>query len=255
VIGGAKGAPMIVFLVVLAIGLCMIAYEYTRPGRNWPKVRTWWFRAILFNAFQVFSVWFAGIAWDGWMVKHRLWSASWLGTTVGALLGYFAITFVFYWWHRARHFSPFLWRWVHQIHHSPQRIEIITSFYKHPFEILLDSLISSLLLYFGVGLEPAAAAGAVLLSGVAELIYHWNVSTPYWLGYIFQRPESHCVHHQQGVHAFNYADLPMWDMLFGTFRNPEKWDARCGFGPAAEFRLGEMLRGVDVNTNAPANPQ
>jgi len=47
----------------------------------------------------------------------------------------------------------------------------------------------------------------------------------------------------------------MWDMLFGTFRNPKKWDARCGFGPAAEFRLGEMLRGVDVNTNAPANPQ
>ena len=48
--------------------------------------------------------------------------------------------------------------------------------------------------------------------------------------YIFQRPESHCVHHQEGLHSFNYADLPLWDMLFGTFRNPKEWQSRCGFG-------------------------
>ncbi len=138
---------------------------------------------------------------------------------------------------------------MHQIHHSAQRIEIITSFYKHPLEILLDSLISSLLLYFVVGVGPTAAAGAVLLSGLAELVYHWNISTPRWLGYLFQRPESHCIHHQEGVHAFNYSDLPLWDMLFGTFRNPEKWEGRCGFGPERELLLHKMLRGVDVNLN------
>ena len=130
---------------------------------------------------------------------------------------------------------------------AEQRIEIITSFYKHPLEILLDSFISSLILYPVVGVEPAAAAAAVMLSGLAELVYHWNVTTPHWLGYVFQRPESHCIHHQEGVHAFNYSDLPLWDMMFGTFRNPEQWDARCGFGPRGEFRLGEMLRGVDIH--------
>jgi sterol desaturase/sphingolipid hydroxylase (fatty acid hydroxylase superfamily) len=82
---------------------------------------------------------------------------------------------------------------------------------------------------------------------LAELFYHWNVKTPHWLGYIFQRPESHCVHHQEGVHSFNYADLPLWDMLFGTFRNPRTWEARCGFGAENEHRLLEMLFGVDVN--------
>ncbi len=238
---------MLIFATVFVAGVCMIAYEYTRPGRHWPQVRGWWLRALLFNGFQVFSVWLAGSVWDGWLVRHRLWSASGLGTTGGAILGYFAITFVFYWWHRWRHESPFLWRWVHQIHHSPQRIEIITSFYKHPLEILLDSLISSLILYAGVGVEPAAAAAAVMLSGLAELVYHWNVTTPHWLGFAFQRPESHCIHHQEGVHAFNYSDLPLWDMLFGTFRNPKQWDARCGFGTHGEFRLGEMLRGVDIH--------
>jgi sterol desaturase/sphingolipid hydroxylase (fatty acid hydroxylase superfamily) len=37
-----------------------------------------------------------------------------------------------------------------------------------------------------------------------------------WLGSVFQRPESHCVHHQEGVHSFNYSDLPLWDMLLGV---------------------------------------
>jgi sterol desaturase/sphingolipid hydroxylase (fatty acid hydroxylase superfamily) len=53
------------------------------------------------------------------------------------------------------------------------------------------------------------------------------------------------VHHQAGLHAYNYSDLPLWDALFGTLRNPRRWSERCGFG-AAEHRLGEMLAGVDV---------
>jgi sterol desaturase/sphingolipid hydroxylase (fatty acid hydroxylase superfamily) len=84
------------------------------------------------------------------------------------------------------------------------------------------------------------------MSGLGELVYHWNVRTPYWLGFIFQRPESHCVHHQEGVHSSNYSDLPIWDMLFGTFRNPRDFDARCGLGDG-EHRLGSMLAGLDVS--------
>jgi sterol desaturase/sphingolipid hydroxylase (fatty acid hydroxylase superfamily) len=86
---------------------------------------------------------------------------------------------------------------------------------------------------------------------LAELFYHWNVRTPYWLGYVFQRPESHCVHHQEGVHSFNYSDLPVWDILFGTFRNPRRFDARCGFGEG-EHRLAVMLAGVDLTAGTPA---
>ena len=172
-----------------------------------------------------------GAAWNGWMVARRPWSADALGGVGGALTGYLVITFVYYWWHRLRHESDFLWRWLHQLHHSAQRLEIITSFYKHPLEIMADGFVSMIVLYWIVGLGPEAAAGATLIGGLAELFYHWNVRTPYWLGFVFQRPESHCVHHQEGVHSFNYSDLPIWDMLFGTFRNPGRSsDARCGFG-------------------------
>jgi len=230
-------------LVVGILAAVMMIGERVLPGRRWPSVRGWWLRAIALNAVQIASVWVAGVAWDGWMVRHRPWSADGLGVVGGAAVGYLAITFVYYWWHRWRHEVPFLWRWLHQVHHSPQRIEIITSFYKHPLEIVVNSVLSSAILYLGLGLGPAAATLAIALTGVAELIYHWNVPTPYWLGFVVQRPESHCVHHQEGVHHYNFADLPLWDWMFGTLRNPRRWDGRCGFGADGEHRLLPMLLG------------
>jgi sterol desaturase/sphingolipid hydroxylase (fatty acid hydroxylase superfamily) len=243
---------MLIPLIVASVAVGMMIFEAARPGRSWPQVAGWWLRAALLNGIEVGSVYLAGVTWDRWFAEYRPWSADGLGVAGGALVGYLAITFFYYWWHRWRHQSDFLWRWFHQVHHSPQRIEVITSFYKHPFEIVANSALSSAILYLVVGVGPQAAAYAVLLTGLAELFYHWNVKTPYWVGYFFQRPESHCVHHQEGVHSYNYADLPLWDMLFGTFRNPRRWAERCGFGPEAEQRLPEMLCGVDVSKSAPA---
>jgi sterol desaturase/sphingolipid hydroxylase (fatty acid hydroxylase superfamily) len=236
---------MLVFLIVLGAGLLMAAVELLRPGRNWPRVRGWWWRAVAVNGIEVGSVFAAGLLWDRCFSQWRPWSADALGTTGGAIVGYLVITFVYYWWHRWRHEVPFFWRWFHQLHHSPQRIEVITSFYKHPLEIIANSVISSAIVYLIVGLGPGAGAGAVMLTGLAELFYHWNVKTPRWLGYIIQRPESHCVHHQEGIHHYNFSDLPLWDMLFGTFYNPRTFEDRCGFGDG-ETRVAEMLGGVDV---------
>jgi sterol desaturase/sphingolipid hydroxylase (fatty acid hydroxylase superfamily) len=185
---------------------------------------------------------------EPWFQSHRFWSADRLGLLGGIAVGYLATTFVYYWWHRWRHEVPILWRCVHQLHHSPQRIEIITSFYKHPFEFVANSILSSAILYLGVGLGLKAASLVVLVTGLAELFYHWNVSTPQWLGYIFQRPESHCLHHQAGVHSSNYSDLPLWDLLFGTFQDPGRsWDRPCGFQGGKESRVLEILLGKDLS--------
>jgi sterol desaturase/sphingolipid hydroxylase (fatty acid hydroxylase superfamily) len=235
-------------LVVLAVALVMMAWEALVPGRRWPDVRGWWARALLLNVLQAAAVFLGGVTWDGWMRRHRLWSTNGLGDIMGTVIGYLAITFVYYWWHRARHVSPLLWRWLHQVHHSAQRIEVVTSFYKHPLEVALNGVLSSAILYLLVGLAPGPATAAVLLTGLAELFYHWNVATPHWLGYLFQRPESHCVHHEEGRHAGNYSDLPLWDILFGTFHNPKRWDGRCGLGAENEVRLAEMLVGRDVSS-------
>jgi sterol desaturase/sphingolipid hydroxylase (fatty acid hydroxylase superfamily) len=233
-------------LVVLGVALVMIAVELRAPGRRWPKVAGWWARAILLNLVQVGVAYLAAVLWDPWLHARRPWSADALGVAGGAVVGYLAITFVYYWWHRARHDVAWLWRSLHQLHHSPQRIEIATSFYKHPLEILTNGVLSSAIAYFVVGLSPEATTYAVLLTGLAELFYHWNVPTPWWLGFLVQRPESHCVHHQTGLHAYTYGDLPIYDMLFGTFRNPREWNETCGFGEK-EHEVRRMLAGLDVH--------
>ena len=236
---------MYVTVVVVAVAFVMVVCELAGRGRRWPRVPGWWPRALLSNGVQAGSVWLAGVAWDGWMLRQRPWSADGLGVLGGAIAGYLVITFIYYWWHRARHHVDLLSRWLHQVHHSPRRIEIITSFYKHPFEIVANGVLSSAILYLLVGVGPEAAALAVLVTGLAELFYHWNVPTPYWLGFVIQRPESHCVHHQEGLHAYNYGDLPLWDMLFGTFRNPRHQEHRCGFGEG-ESELLALLAGRDL---------
>jgi sterol desaturase/sphingolipid hydroxylase (fatty acid hydroxylase superfamily) len=238
---------MLVTITVLSLAVLMIVIERLKPGRVFPTVRNWWARAIGANVVQVGIVFIAGMTWDGWLQRNRPWSAEPLGLVGGAIVGYVVITFIYYWWHRARHGSDFLWRWFHQFHHSPQRIEIITSFYKHPFELVANGILSSAIVYGLVGLDVRAATLAVTLTGIAELFYHWNVATPYWLGFVIQRPEAHLVHHEQGLHAYNYGDLPLWDMMFGTFRNPKHWDAKCGFADDRELRLGDLLLGRDVN--------
>ena len=75
-----------------------------------------------------------------------------------------------------------------------------------------------------------------------------SLRTPRWLGYIIQRPESHSVHHGKGLHRYNYSDLPLWDIVFGTFRNPEGFQSEHGFYQGASARIPEMLAFRDVST-------
>jgi sterol desaturase/sphingolipid hydroxylase (fatty acid hydroxylase superfamily) len=202
-------------------------------------------RLVLINAVQIGVVYLGAWTWDRWLPQWQLFDGGALPVAVGALIGYVLITFVFYWWHRARHEIPVLWRWLHQVHHSPVRIECAMSFYKHPLEIAINGVLSSTVLYVLVGLPPATAAIVVAITGVAELAYHWNVRTPYWLGFVFQRPEMHRRHHERDWHRDNYSDLPVWDMLFGTFHNPRVTPVECGFANEAEVALGNLLLGKE----------
>ena len=73
-----------------------------------------------------------------------------------------------------------------------------------------------------------------------------NVRTPQWVGYFLQRPESHSLHHARGVHQFNYSDLPLFDILFGTFRNPKDFADQNGFFDGASARIPQMLVFKDI---------
>lgn len=235
--------------LIIAAGLFLMALERLFPARSLPKVSGWWLRVTIINTMQAGVVILAGLSWELWLQSDSLFHLSdRLGTAGSAFLAYLVVTFIYYFWHRWRHDIDFLWNVFHQLHHSPQRLETITSFYKHPFEILANSILISFILFCFLGLSPEAGAWVNVLTSFAEYFYHMNLKTPHWIGYIFQRPESHRYHHELGKHYSNFADLPLWDMLFGTFYNPKGVDTQCGFKPERESRLLDMLLFKNVNS-------
>lgn len=234
--------------IAIAVAVGMFAVERIWPANELPKVRAWWWRVALVNALQLGVVILAGLTWDRWLSGLALLRLrDHLGVLPQAVVAYVVSTFVYYWWHRLRHESHLFWLLCHQIHHSPRRIEIVTSFFKHPVEITLNSILSAVVVYPLLGCDVAAGAWYTLITAVAEYFYHWNVRTPHWLGFLFQRPESHRVHHRYRHHTQNFADLPIWDILFGTFHNPRRAVARCGFDDWREDRFEDLLTFRDVH--------
>ncbi|MEY4488689.1 MAG: hypothetical protein RIQ79_1197, partial [Verrucomicrobiota bacterium] len=53
--------------------------------------------------------------------------------------------------------------------------------------------------------------------------------------------------HQFRHHTQNYADLPLWDALFGTYRNPHTSPSRCGYEDWREDRFDDQLAFRDVH--------
>jgi sterol desaturase/sphingolipid hydroxylase (fatty acid hydroxylase superfamily) len=184
-----------------------------------------------------------------WLEAHRFLDGTRLGVVGGTLIGYVLMEGAIYAWHRTEHNVGFMWRAFHQIHHSPRRVDIPGSVVFHPFEMVVQVLLQLFVTVIVLGLEPLAAALIGYLVAFNGYFQHWNVRTPQWLGYVIQRPESHCVHHRMGVHYYNYSDFPLWDMLFGTFRNPRKYMGECGFEGGADTKLGAMLAFADVNAS------
>ena len=217
-------------------------------GWKLPQVKSWWPRVLAVNAIQLGIVTLAGITWEKWFTGSSLIGLSfYLPPWAGGFLAYFIATFIFYWWHRWRHEYDFLWRGFHQIHHSPQRLEVITSFYKHPQEMIVNSILGSIIVYKLLGLTLEAGAFYTFYTAIGEFFYHTNIKTPRWIGFIFQRPEMHRIHHQYDRHKNNYGDFVWWDMLFGTYENPKEWTHICGFDETKEQRLFAMLKFQDVH--------
>ena len=237
-------------MIIYLLGVFAFCFVLERiiPGWPLPHVRTWPLRVVAINLVQIGIVLLAGVTWERWLSSASLFKIeTYVSPVAGGFIAYFIATFIFYWWHRWRHENDTLWRLFHQIHHSPQRLEVITSFYKHPAEMVVNSIIGSLLVYTTLGLSLEGGAVYTACTAIGEFFYHTNIRTPRWVGYVFQRPEMHRIHHQHERHKNNYGDITWWDMLFGTYENPKEWTHTCGFDDDKEQRLIDMLAWHDVH--------
>lgn len=227
----------------IAIGLFAIfaIADYLFRARRFPSVRAWKMLGVASMLLYFAIATFSPFLWDGWLGNHQLFDASALPFALQLVTGFLVLELGVYLWHRTMHNSEPLWRAMHQMHHSAERVDIWGAFYFHPLDMVGWAFLGSLCLVGVVGLTPEATLIVSIMAVFCAMFQHANLKTPYWLGFIVTRPESHALHHERGVHAWNYGDIPLWDMLFGTFRNPPRWNGEAGFHEGSTHQWSMLL--------------
>jgi len=238
-------APLfnVVTLSIAGMFLAFCALDGLHRARTLDEQPFWRLRGVVAFALYVTVAVYAPLLWDAWLAERSLFDISGWPAWAQFVTGVLVIELGIYAWHRTMHQTDFLWRRLHQTHHAAERVDIWGAFWFHPLDMIGWALLGSLCLVGGLGIGAGGAIAVTLFTSFLSMFTHANIRTPRWLGYIIARPESHAAHHEKGVHGRNYSDLPLWDMIFGTFHNPKDFPAETGFYDGASLRLWPLLIG------------
>lgn len=148
-----------------------------------------------------------------------------------------------YWWHRAKHASPWLWQ-LHKVHHSQPEMTLFTRF-RFP---VLDRLASLVVLLLPMALLTGSASFPLAFTFLVSLRSCLEHSGHEWtygpLGRIVVSPAYHSLHHSVAPEHRDRnfgAFLTIWDRLFGT--TGERGDAALRFGVAGEHDCNSLAYG------------
>ncbi len=236
-------------LTVFGLYGALILLEALFPARPLPRIRGWRTRALVVFACYFFLASYLPLLWGETLAQYALFDLANINPLVGTAAAVLVYELLVYVWHRAMHKTHWLWRGFHQMHHSAERLDSFGAFYFSPLDTLGFTFVSSLALTVVAGLPANAVTWYLYATTFLAVFQHLNIRTPQWLGYIVQRPESHSVHHGRGIHHWNYSDLPLFDILFGTYRNPKDFVAKAGFDGASSAQIPQMLLFRDIAAN------
>ncbi|NJM29854.1 MAG: sterol desaturase family protein [Rhizobiales bacterium] len=146
-----------------------------------------------------------------------VWWSGWSGLAADILI----LDFWIYWWHRANHVVPFLWRF-HEIHHLDETLDASSAVRFHFGEVLLSALVRGALIFL-LDVPLASVVVFETLLFFSTVFHHSNMRLPREieapLSRLIVTPSIHWVHH----HAIrrdtdsNYATLlSVWDRLFAS---------------------------------------
>ena len=148
-----------------------------------------------------------------------------------------------YWYHRATHEVPFLWR-IHSIHHSLSRLEMLRASYFYPIDIFLTVGTGTLVMLM-VGASHELIIFHNVYAGITGLLNHSNAGLECgFLDTILNSPGHHRAHHSAGSpggHSnygsfFNFADR-----LFGTRYLPADQRSFDPLGLDASYRMPDTF--------------
>ncbi len=164
---------------------------------------------------------------------------GWLRTTAGILL----FDVLIYWTHRWSHTVPLFWRF-HSIHHSTRHLDWVSGFRAHPLDGAFIAPAFAFVL--AAGFDPQITGALAVVQFVVGIWAHLNVR---WrmrpLRYLVLTPDFHHWHHANERDAINSnfsTLLPVWDVLFGTFRVPAgPGPQRYGVDEPVPLSIGRQL--------------
>lgn len=232
---------------IVGMYIVLIAWEAVFPARKLVQMRFWKLKGIAVFIFYFFLSSYLPLIINPTLEEYRLINLSSLNPVTGTVIGVLVYELGVYVWHRQMHRSDFLWKTFHQMHHSAERLDTYGAFFFSPLDMIGWTTLSSVCFSLIVGLNSQAITATLLITNFLSIFQHANIHTPRWLGYVVQRPESHTVHHAKNIHGNNYSDLPLFDIIFGTFKNPPTYIHETGFYTGASERIKDMLLGRDVS--------
>ena len=141
---------------------------------------------------------------------------------IAPFVGFALFDFTVYWTHRFYHEIPVLWEF-HSIHHSTEDLDWVSGFRGHPFDgtLIAPAFIFLIAAGFSAELTGIFAVAQVLLGLFLHANVRWRLRP---LHRLVITPEFHHWHHSNEKEAIwtNYSTfLPIWDMIFGTYRMPK----------------------------------
>ena len=161
------------------------------------------------------SLWAGG---EGLGLLNQVSFPQWAAISISVI----GLDLVSYFWHRANHRVPLLWRF-HQAHHSDPRYTVTTALRFHPGELLL-ALPVRLCAVVVLGVPVAAIIVFEVVFAFANFWEHGNIGLParleQRLGRVIITPALHRRHHSVQARWLdsNYGTiLSLWDRLLGTF--------------------------------------
>ncbi len=217
-------------LVIFLGGLMLFALlESLFAARRWQTSRL---KRALFHAsvaavntvlirvfvYVPFLMWVVYVEQQGWGISRWLGLEGWLEV----LLSLIVLDAFDYFWHRANHRVPFLWRF-HKAHHADVEMDVTTALRFHPGELLLSAFAKAgWVLLWG----PTAIAWFVFegLISLCAQFHHSNIDLPdrveRWLSRIIVTPRFHTSHHvvDRRYGDANFSTIfSFWDPLFGSY--------------------------------------
>lgn len=157
-----------------------------------------------------------------WAAQHALdWRPAWWAGAGGLLLDLLLLDFLIYWWHRANHELPFLWRF-HEVHHLDRFLDTTSALRFHFGEVLLSAGARAIVvILLAIPFTSVLVFETLVL--LSTIFHHSNLRLPKRLERGLSRvvitPSIHWVHHhdRRGDTDSNYGTiLSLWDPLFGS---------------------------------------